>query len=352
MARYKLSGAQHRGLRWGGCCLLGFLVVIIVVPLTLVRTSPEDRSAAIVQADATVSQRASVQIPVHRSGSQVIERIELEQYVLGVVAGEMPIEFELEALKAQALAARTYIVRKLAIGGGTGQDAQVASGAVVSDTTAHQVYVSPEELRNRWGSDKYETYMAKLRKAVEGTRDQVITYKGEPIDASYFSTSNGYTENSEDYWNVEVPYLRSVASPWDAKLSPRYKETVSFTAKELQQKLALPAAVPALAGSKQGLRIIELSEGNRIKRLTAGGKTFTGREFRERLGLNSSQFQWSYEKGKWTFTTFGYGHGVGMSQWGANGMAREGKTADDIIRHYYTGVEYGSAATFLQGKSF
>ncbi|SDE34418.1 stage II sporulation protein D [Paenibacillus sp. UNCCL117] len=352
MMKYKLSRTQTAWIRWLSLWLLGFLAVVLLVPWLLVSSptgeSEQGKKIGAAESGAHPSNEA-VMVQVHLSGSQATEAIELESYVLGVVAAEMPIEFEPEALKAQALAARTYIVRRLL----NGETANMAgTAAVVTDTTQHQAYLTDEELKRRWGPEKYESNRSKLRQAVEATRGVVITYGGQPIEASYFSTSNGYTENSEDYWNMKLPYLRSVPSPWDERLSPKYKDSVTITAKELQQKLGLPSAVPAATGGKSGLSVLERSEGQRIKRLTAGGRTFTGREFREKLGLASSQFQWSYQSGKWTFTTTGYGHGVGMSQWGANGMAKEGRTAKEIIQYYYTGVQLEQAANLWKGKSF
>ncbi|MEK8131708.1 stage II sporulation protein D [Paenibacillus filicis] len=353
MIKYKLSRTQTAWARWLALWFFSFLTVVLLVPWLLVHI-PAGRDAASRVSDSKQSQTLppggqAIMVQVHLSGKQTTEEIELESYVTGVVAAEMPIEFEPEALKAQALAARTYIVRRLL----EGETAYASgSGAAVTDTTLHQVYVSDEELKHRWGAEQYEVNRNKLKQAVEATRDRVITYKGQPIEASYFSTSNGYTENSEDYWNMKLPYLRSVPSPWDARLSPRYQDSLTLTSKELQQKLGLPVAVPAIAGSKLGLNVVERSEGHRVKRLTVGGKSFTGREFREKLGLPSSQFQWSYSNGKWTFTTTGYGHGVGMSQWGANGMAKEGRTAEEIVKYYYTGVELDHVANLWKGKTF
>ncbi|WP_141335962.1 stage II sporulation protein D [Paenibacillus sp. tmac-D7] len=352
MMKYKLSRTQSKWARWFALWLAGFLSVIVIVPWLFVHTpGVKHESSQAVRHEGSppsAEEAASMRIPVYVSSKQMTDRIALETYVLGVVAAEMPVEFELEALKAQAMAARTYIVRRVL----SGDRIEVpGSEAVVTDTTAHQAYVNDEELRRRWEPELYATNMAKLRRSVEETKDIVLTYEGQPIDASFFSTSNGYTENSEDYWNLKLPYLRSVASPWDAQLSPRYKETVTFTARELQRKLGLPAAVPVTAGAKTGLKVMERSAGHRIKRLTVGGKSFTGREFREKLGLNSSQFQWSYANGTWTFVTFGYGHGVGMSQWGANGMAREGRKAEEIVKYFYTGIDFGKASTLLKGKS-
>ncbi|GLI08667.1 stage II sporulation protein D [Paenibacillus tyrfis] len=350
--KYKLTRTQQSWIRWLAVWLTSFTAVVVLVPGLLVRTGPGKEPAPAPPAaeqPSAARQQDELLVPVYRAKEKRTEKMALEQYVRGVVAAEMPIEFESEALKAQAMAARTYIVRRLLDGD---QSNVPDASALVTDTISHQVYVTDEELKQRWGDDAFLSRMDKLKRAVEETRDLVLTYQGKPIEASFFSTSNGYTENSEDYWNFNVPYLRSVPSPWDAKLSPRYKETVAFTSKELQRKLGLPGAVPVSAGSSLGIKVIEKSQGNRIKKLSIGGKLFTGREVREKLGLNSSQFQWTWSDGEWRFTTFGYGHGVGMSQWGANGMAMEGRKAEDIVKYYYTGIAIDRASNLLKGKTF
>ncbi|MCZ8523340.1 MULTISPECIES: stage II sporulation protein D [Paenibacillus] len=348
MTKYRLNPRQKNMLGWFAVWLASFAAVVVLVPGLLVRPVPSAEPAAVPTAGAGPSRSESTLIPVYLSKSKTTDRIPLEAYVRGVVAAEMPAEFELEALKAQALAARTYILRRMLDGDRSGVP---AGEALVTDTTAHQAYVTDEELEERWGGS-YAKVRDKLNRAVEETKDTVLTYGGQPIEASFFSTSNGYTENSEDYWNIKIPYLRSVPSPWDAGLSPRYKETVKFTSKELQTKLGLPAALPASAGGGKALQVLARSQGKRILKLSAGGKQFTGREVREKLGLNSSGFQWNYRSGVWEITTFGYGHGVGMSQWGAQGMALEGRKAEEIVKHYYTGIELSKASNLLSAKSF
>jgi stage II sporulation protein D len=269
-----------------------------------------------------------------------VETVPLETYVLGVLAGEMPAEFELEALKAQAIAARTYIIRKLAQQ--QERSDTVTAGADVTDTVADQVYVPKAELAQKWADAAVQkANLAKLKRAVGETEGLVITYEGEPIQASFFSTSNGYTENSEDYWDQSLPYLRSVDSPWDIGISPRYKETVIFTREELYSKLGITGKP---AEKKLSMKVLDKTEGNRVKTVRINGVEFSGREFRERLGLASSQFSWKIDKQEIAVTTYGYGHGVGMSQWGANGMALEGKRAVQILRHYYTGTKVEQAS--------
>ncbi|GBF78386.1 stage II sporulation protein D [Paenibacillus sp. 598K] len=275
----------------------------------------------------------ALRVEVYVSAEERVERVPLELYVRGVLAGEMPVDFELEALKAQAIAARTYIVKQLAAGGSGG-----VKGGDVSDTVADQVYVPLRQLGDRWPEEESAQALAKLTRAVQETRGLIMTYNGQPIEASFFSTSNGYTENSEDYWTQSLPYLRSVASPWDEALSPRYEQAVTLTLAEFRRKLGVRK------GAEREMKVLEQTEGRRVKRMSIGGKTFTGRQVREKLGLASSQFVWSTGDGEITFTTYGYGHGVGMSQWGANGMALAGKQAKEILQHYYTGVKIEQAS--------
>ncbi|EFM09057.1 stage II sporulation protein D [Paenibacillus curdlanolyticus YK9] len=271
-----------------------------------------------------------------------VETVPLELYVRGVLAGEMPVDFELEALKAQAVAARTYIVRRLAEKDRSG----VPGGqADVTDTIDHQVYVPLKELVDRWpAGEEREATLGKLTRAVEETQGLVLTYGGQPIEAAFFSTSNGYTENAEDYWQLSVPYLRSVASPWDSAISPRYKQTVQMGEKELYRKLGVK-------DDGKAPRVLELTDGRRVKSVVVGGETFTGREVREKLGLASSEFSWTIQDGEVTITTLGMGHGIGMSQWGADGMAKEGASAEQILLHYYTGVKLEQAYKLLAASS-
>lgn len=274
----------------------------------------------------------NVLVPVYRSQQKTIEVYPLEEYVRGVVAAEMPIDFELEALKAQAIAARTYIVKRI-----IDKDYKdVPDGAIVTDTIQHQVFLSDEELKKLWGIN-YNGRISKLNKAVNETYGQVITHNGQPINALYFSTSNGYTENSEEYWQKEIPYLRSVASPWDTA-SPKYSSTAFVSFSTLYETLNINSTV-ASANNSDWIKILELTTGNRVDKLKVGDKVYSGREIRELFKLNSSSFTFEVNDEGVLFSTNGYGHGVGMSQYGANGMAKEGKSAEEIITYYYTGVE-------------
>ncbi|WP_438348819.1 stage II sporulation protein D [Paenibacillus sp. FA6] len=294
------------------------------------------------------------QVSVYLTERGQIETLPLEDYVTGVVAAEMPADFAFESLKAQATAARTYIVQRLLTNDTSGVPVQ---GADVTDTVSHQAYISKETLEKEWKGQGKATQLATVQRAVLESRNIVMTYKGKPITATFFSTSNGYTENSEDYWQVAIPYLRSVSSPWDIEIAPFYKDTVKLSKEKFLNQMGLSKLAVATLKNKQGeysldslIRILSTTQGNRIKELSIGGVTFSGREVREKLGLRSSQFSWADAGNDIVITTYGNGHGVGMSQWGANGMAQEGYTATQILEHYYTGIEFQQVTKLLAKK--
>ncbi|HHW35838.1 MAG TPA: stage II sporulation protein D [Bacillales bacterium] len=311
--------------------LILLIPTLLVLPFTTEKHTLNPHGNSAVPASATKQtptlQEPAIEVAVYRSKTKKIDNIPLEEYVKGVVASEMPAEFEMEALKAQALTARTYIVKQL-LGS---EPISAPEGAVVTDTVMHQVYKGPEELRETWGAANYDWKMDRITMAIEATKGQIITYNNEPITASFFSTSNGFTENSEDYWKNSFPYLRSVESPWD-KASPKFKDQVVLSIADFEKKLNVKVESDIIG------EITSRTKGNRVAQVKINDKSFDGREVREKLGLRSSDFTWEKQGTNVVITTKGYGHGVGMSQYGANGMATEGKTFKDIITHYYQGA--------------
>ncbi len=281
-----------------------------------------------------ITEAVEVDVPVFRSDQKETISIPIEDYVKGVVAAEMPSDFNMEALKAQALTARTFVVTKL-----KNPSANLPDQAVVTDTIQDQVYKDQAQLKKAWGEEFDEKY-ARIEEAVQATTGQILTYEGNPIYASFFSTSNGYTENSEDYWENKAPYLRSVESPWDVD-SPKYEDKATFTVAEFEQKLGVDLSNNSIGS------IENLTEGKRVAEVSVGGKTFTGREIRDLLGLRSSDFTWERVGDTINVVTKGYGHGVGMSQYGANGMAEDGKAYADIVKHYYQGVAISEMENYV-----
>lgn len=245
------------------------------------------------------------------------ERIEvpLESYVEGVVASEMPASFELEALKAQAVASRSYVISR---------------GLKVDDSTSSQVYKSDEELRKVFKGD-YEKRMAKVREAVKATRGLVMYYDDVVINALFFSTSNGKTVNSQDYYANALPYLQAVSSEWDLEVNTNAISEVTFSFEDIRKLLSCKGELK--------IEVISRYDNHRVKKVKVNGKEYSGRELRELLGLRSTDFSVVKNKESFTFKTIGFGHGVGMSQYGAQGMALEGYSYEDILKHYYKNIE-------------
>ena len=302
--------------------IISILFAILLIPALTVsfyQKETTSRANEVPQDKIDPPKEDDMTIAVFRTETENVEEVPLETYVSRVVASEMPPSFELEALKAQSIAARTYIIDHIL----HKKDAEIL------DDENDQVYKNEEELREIWGKDFHKN-IEKLQKAVQATKGKIITYHNQPITAAYFSTSNGYTENSEDYWEQELPYLRSVESPWD-KQSPKFTEQTIYPRKEIEQKLNI--TVP-----KNAVFEISRTNSNRVKQVEVNGEKLTGREIREKLSLPSSDFSIKQNDEYIIFMTKGFGHGIGMSQYGANGMAKEGKSFEDIIHHYYQDV--------------
>ncbi|MFD1708751.1 stage II sporulation protein D [Siminovitchia sediminis] len=319
-----------------------FIIVSFLVPVLLVLPFSKDKPASVKQEEKTADlpakeqQEPVTEVAVYRTVSKKVEKLPLEEYVMGVVASEMPADFEEEALKAQALTARTYIVNHLLQ---SGED-DIPLDADVTDTINHQVYKNKEELKHLWDQD-FDWRMKKIEEAVKATEGEILTYDNKPITASFFSTSNGYTENAEDYWNNPVPYLKSVESPWDTQ-SPKFIDQKVMSVQDFQEKLNVNIEKSGDLGT-----VTARTPGKKVAAVNIGGKTFSGREVREKLELKSTDFNWEKKGDTIVITTKGYGHGVGMSQYGANGMAKEGKKYKDIVSHYYQGVSISEANKYF-----
>lgn len=289
-----------------------------------------------------VSQEGPV-IAVRLSESNQVEHVPIEQYVLGVALAELPGSFEPEAVKAQMLAIRTYIVYRL-VNNGAGEQAEPYE---VTNTTADQVYMPLKQVK-QYAID-YPQYYEKFVQALQATEGLIISYEQQPIDALFFSTSNGYTEDAEQLWGKEVAYLQSVESPWDKQVSPNYESAVQFTFSDVYEKLNLKQS---RRNGKLALTQVIKNDSGRIQSLEVNGASFTGKELREKLGLSSTAITWDIDRKQQTISIvcYGYGHGVGMSQWGADGMAKQGYLADEIVKHYYTDVTIEQASKLAAGS--
>lgn len=277
-------------------------------------------------------------IQVYRTASGTVESIDFEEYVKGVVAGEMPANFAEEALKAQAVAARTYSLSKV-IRSGDGGFPAAHPNAPLCDDTHCQVYRSPAELESLKGSDWMNDGYKKITKAVEDTAGVLMYYNGElAYQALFHSSSGGKTENSEDVFVSAVPYLRSVNSNYEEAATHKDEKTV-FTYTALAERLNKKYP-DRYTGDfvPDGIKINDRTDGGRVNSIQIGNAAYSGSEIRDALGLASANFNIVKEPYTIVFTTNGYGHGVGMSQYGANGMAEAGFDYKEILKHYYTGV--------------
>ncbi len=266
---------------------------------------------------------SNIHLSVLRVETGQIEYLSLEKYIFGVVASEMPANFEVNALKAQALASRTYIMHKLS------ENPDI----IVNDTTEYQAYSDLGELKDIW-QDNYEAYLQKISQVVHETKNEVITYAGNYINSLFFSTSNGNTLNSEEYFNSYFPYLRSVSSKWD-KNSPFNKRIKRITLDNFSNALNLETNIIS------NFNISYYPTSNAVDKVSINNIDYTGSELRKKLYLNSSSFKIDITKDTIVITMNGFGHGVGLSQYGADGMGKDGYNYKDIIKHYYTNVSIG-----------
>lgn len=258
-----------------------------------------------------------------KKGNNEIITVELEEYIIGVLAGEMPSSFNIEALKAGAVASRSYVLKKMQ---NNDKDYDVV------DTVMNQVYLDESKLKEKYG-ENYKEKIQRIEQAVKITKGEYLSYNDEIVEALFFSTSTGKTENVEEVFNEYLPYLRSVDSSWDSEVSPIFSETNTFSLNEFYEKLGLPIK------EKLNYQILETTSTGRIKKIKIDDRKFSGSEFAKKLGLKSNYFEIMIFDTNVLITTKGYGHGVGMSQYGAEAMAEKGYKYDEILKYYYQNVE-------------
>lgn len=296
--------------------ILLFSSLIIFIPFIIVSIFIRDD-------EITFNFSSNSVVRVYDEETDTITEVPIEEYVVGVVSGEMPIEFELEALKAQAVAARSYVMIQM--------ERNIKKDYDVVDTVMNQVYLDKDYLMTVW-KDSYTDNINKVKTAVLETKGEYISYDGKVAEALFFSTSPGVTENSEDVFTNKVAYLRSVESTWD-EISPVYNSNTTYTLEEFYNLLNLDYS------EKLNIEITSQTSTGRVKKIKINGKELTGSYVCSKLNLRSTFFEIIKEDTKIIIKNKGYGHGVGMSQYGAQGMAKEGYTYQDILKHYYTGIE-------------
>lgn len=291
------------------------IIIIIILSVIAIVTYPK-KEAKLDKKD----ENKTIFVKVKDQDTGVIKTLDLENYVVGVVAGEMPASFEMEALKAGAVAARTYAMYKI--------NNKTSEYDLVTDVT-NQVYLNNEKMKEKW-QDNYDYYFARIKKAVEDTSNLVITYEGEIISSYYFAMSNGKTENSELVFGEAKDYLQSVDSKKEETLTT-FKQTVKFSKSDFCSKLQITCENITITD-------IQKTASGRVDTIVIGNHLFKGTKVRQALNLRSTDFEITVGDDI-IITTNGYGHGVGMSQYGANIMAKDGASFEEILKHYYQNTQ-------------
>ena len=283
------------------------------------------------------------EVEVYISKENKVEKVPLEEYVLSVVSSEMPATFHEEALKAQSILARTFVINKLIAGCNNIKEGNIC------DTTHCQAYLNINEKKKAWGKDGDE-YLKKLKKVVKETEGKVLSYNDQLVKyPQYFSTSSGNTEDAVAVFSEDVPYLKSVESPGE-EISPKYESEISISISDFKSKIKKSIPNSDLGNNiTEEVKILNRNTGGTVDDIKIGDTTIKGKEFRKIFGLNSANFTLEVLEDKINIKCLGYGHGVGMSQWGANVMAKEGSKYDEILEHYFKGSKIEESNEVLIG---
>ena len=307
--------------------------VILNAAASYTDSSPDSDSVSVPAAALSETLPEGTALPVLVRVGEEVQEEDLDAYLVGVVLGEMPTDFAPEALKAQSVAARTY-AWKAYITGGKHHD-----GSVCTQSGCCQAYIDPQQYLEQGGSLEG---LVKVRQAVAATSCLVLSYQGELIEATYFSCSGGQTEDAVAVWGTDYPYLQSVESPGEED-AVHYEDVLTYSLQQFQDALGIVLSDPP----EQWFSQVEYTNGGGIASVNIGGQSYTGTQLRSLLGLPSTRFSIQVVSDTVTITTNGYGHRVGMSQYGADAMAVSGSSFQEILAHYYPGTALCSALEFL-----
>lgn len=305
------------------------LVVILLVPIAIFTTPNKLEEESVEQPVENIS----LELPIEDNQEDALQValsinddksdafvMDLEDYVIGVIAGEMPASFSMEALKAQAVASRTFALYKM----------NTISDYILSTSVNDQVYITIDQMKEKWGDD-FNYYYERVKEAQESTEGEVLMYQGNLASTYYFAISNGYTDDALTVFNEDKDYLVSVSSPWD-KNYQSYTSTYTLSKEEFCNKLSVTCGEVIITN-------VSRADNNYVREITINGKTFTGIDVFQKLNLKSTDFTITVDNDIVSILTYGFGHGVGMSQYGALGMANSGYTYQDILTHYYPNTE-------------
>ena len=328
--------------------ILSFIILFFILPIIFTIT-PKAETEEVVSNIENVTQEQPEQevettiydyqkyktIKLFHSGSGQIEELPIDEYLYGVVSSEMPANYEAEALKAQAIVARTYTIYQIM------NNSEKHPGADICDNSSCcQAWISKDERLSKWAPEEAESNWNKIVDAVNSTSGKIITYQNKPINAFFHSNSGGKTESSLNIWGgIDYPYLKSVETAGEEGYT-QYSSEAKFTKKELLNKLKEKYEDCEIDYSQENcIQILEYTTSGRVKTIKFGNKEIAGTEARTILGLRSTNFTFTISGDEIIFSVIGYGHGVGMSQTGADALAKSGSNCEEIIKHFYTDVE-------------
>ena len=318
---------------------LGLVVLIFILPAILTNkkilstSSKENNEITEVEIEKyDYSQHSKIKL-LHKKTEEV-EELDLDEYIANVVSAEMPVKYNIEALKAQAIVARTYTMYKIT------KSKKHKEADICDDSTCCQARISKSDRLKKWKSDEAQENWNKIVKAVNDTKGKIVTYNGKPINAFFHSNSGGKTETPYYVWGGEgYPYLQVVETAGEENYS-QYKSEAEFTKEEFEKKIKEKHNEFEINYEQEDcIKIEERDKSDRVVTVKLGNLKLSGVEVRTALGLKSANFNVEIEEEKIKFTVYGYGHGVGMSQTGADALAKQGKNYEEIIKHFYSGVE-------------
>ena len=318
-----------------------FLLVFFLLPAFFTKKNVEAKVSSNDVSNENTEKKAEIEnydyknygsIKLLHTKTGEVEEVAIDTYLVNVVSAEMPADFEIEALKAQAVVARTYTIYKI-------QNKKHDNADICDDSACCQAWVSKEERFARWEESVRESNWQKIEQAVSETKGKIITYEGKPINAFFHSNSGGKTEIPVNVWGgTGYPYLQVVETSGEDNYT-QYNSEVVLSNEELLEKLKVNYSDISIDfNNNDDLKILEYTDSGRVKTVKFGNHNLSGTETRSLLGLRSTNFEIIKENGNIKFSVKGYGHGVGMSQTGANTLAKEEKSYEDIINHFYIGV--------------
>lgn len=314
-------------------------MIFFILPILLTKRESIQTEVTVNQEDTTSKNEEECNynnfgtIKLLHSKTGEIEEVKIDEYLCNVVSAEMPADYEIEALKAQAVVARTYTIYKI-------KNKKHDNADICDDSSCCQAWVDKQTRFSRWDDDKKESNWNRIEQCVNGTKGLVITYQGEPINAFFHANSGGKTELAVDVWGgSNLPYLQVVETAGEEGYT-QYASSVEFTKEELLEKLKTKYNdITIDFNNAEDIKITEYTTSGRVRTVKFGNHSISGVEARTQLGLKSTNFEITKENEKIKFIVKGYGHGVGMSQTGADTLAKEGKNYEDIINHFYKDIE-------------